>query len=1436
MKQAATSHHSNSNAKSTSPFSQKKGDGSLVSEINPPFFSSPTIIQNKLTVGQPNDTYEQEADAMADKMVQRLKEPMNDAPASAPGSPGIQAKCDACEKEEQVQQKEELTEEGKDKLQTKSIFESNDEAAVQTKPVEAQGTTASVPGVQAKCDSCEKEEQLQKKEEMTEEGKDKLQTKSIFESNEEAAVQTKPINPGMVQTKCAACEAASVKPSAKEEKIQEKEEPHKEEENLLQKKPVMESPRGPAIQAKAEPGTSTVNAPAASVVQAKLTVGQPDDQYEKEADAVADKVLQRNASEEVSIQRKAEPVAGAVTPLIQSKAGPEEKLQEKKEDKDKDPVEEIQKKPVADTISKVDTIQRSCRECEEGLIFRRASGMVQLAEEKAGDGSRESILAVAKAEIGKVEAKRDDGSGRRIGADRLLEYFNIAAPGVWPDSDIENSNGAIPAWCGIFSVYCHKKAGKDVGNWQMGTGVTAFNTLEQTDNPQPGDIGYIHEPYRHHCIIKEIRGDTVISIDGNSGVYSEVIENERPYSKYDLFFTAFGGSSGTVQRKEEKNEPVQTKPGSGSTEVSSSLEQQISSSKGGGSAMPDELRSNMETNFGTDFSSVRIHTDNSAVQMSKNLNAQAFTTGSDIYFNTGKYDPGSSSGQHLLAHELTHVVQQGEGRVSPKEISDNASSAPSIQKSDAPKDPATGKELIDHYTTLGFLDEEELGQDLAGRLPDKVALTNDVLNRLGDTDRDDVSYEITIALGSKLGSVQTDLRMRFVRELVGGTVSDDEEGAISQIWISFDTNRPEVAENNRDLWKKSLWESDQLTEFTAPERQAFKEDVKGLALEYLRQNENILFTDAQRYGIDLENQASVAATAPGYLEATLAMIPNIVKLRKFLEELKQIKVGYSPVSDCLFGDCRYPATFNPEYAPSIQPDGSEVPAWPKYEEVKSQYDRVSSVISAFANIYPLIYILIQQDRLEEVNNAGDATKAKEVIGEALRKTHEKVKESKEKITTADIEYYDLQLIQTQLFGNAAKNVYGVKFPWEKPYYEDIAKDELKAHEARQFWVDLGLSLLAAAALIAAPFTGGATAAFLVGFGVGIGAAQAGMSWEKYLDMSTAEDATVKDELAIVSKGQVDAQLLDAIISTVAVFLDVYGARAATASAKASKAALEVAEKELKEQLAAAARKQALKEAGKEAALTVGGAGVAIGMHELANDEPVPNFTATTEGRDVTLPPDVPDTSVPDVNKMVIQRAPGGSGGSPVGSSTPAKPLILTGPEFEMYIEKALLKGPIGEVPKMNFVMAGQYTGSGWGIDRIGIVFDDVTGTVSVYHFEMKFVSEGAKDFYTPHLGTPKSGTQTGAKWTENAIDGLLNSQHPSARAVKERLRRALKKIYATDSITIDMMSAFLKAELSNAPIRIMVPDYANLRTIYKQVAALVRWGRDVKAIKVALPK
>lgn len=130
-----------------------------------------------------------------------------------------------------------------------------------------------------------------------------------------------------------------------------------------------------------------------------------------------------------------------------------------------------------------------------------------------------------------------------------------------------------------------------------------------------------------------------------------------------------------IQTKEE--ESIQTKVSTTFTsKSSSSLEGNLQNSKGSGVPMDQETKNLMESAFGADFSNVRIHTNNNAVQMSNQLGAKAFTHGADIYFNEGNYDPGSKSGQHLLAHELTHTLQQGAATLQLKQS--DFSSAPEM--------------------------------------------------------------------------------------------------------------------------------------------------------------------------------------------------------------------------------------------------------------------------------------------------------------------------------------------------------------------------------------------------------------------------------------------------------------------------------------------------------------------------------------------------------------------------------------------------------------------------------------------------------------------------------------------------------------------------------------------------------------------------------------
>ncbi len=118
--------------------------------------------------------------------------------------------------------------------------------------------------------------------------------------------------------------------------------------------------------------------------------------------------------------------------------------------------------------------------------------------------------------------------------------------------------------------------------------------------------------------------------------------------------------------------------------VTPTIERNIQALQGGGQPLDDESRSFFESRMGADFSQVRIHTDDNAVQASRDINARAFTVGNDIAFNRGEYNPDDSEGQHLLAHELAHTIQQGAAEPINRKPLIQREAAPPTEETDEP--------------------------------------------------------------------------------------------------------------------------------------------------------------------------------------------------------------------------------------------------------------------------------------------------------------------------------------------------------------------------------------------------------------------------------------------------------------------------------------------------------------------------------------------------------------------------------------------------------------------------------------------------------------------------------------------------------------------------------------------------------------------------------
>lgn len=203
---------------------------------------------------------------------------------------------------------------------------------------------------------------------------------------------------------------------------------------------------------------------------------------------------------------------------------------------------------------------------------------------------------------------------------------------------------------------------------------------------EPGDI-YEQEADQVASEVLRMEEDEVQTKRAGAGVQRECAACAE---EQEMMAEATPPEEEMAQAKEE---PGQT------PEVSDDTQAAIDGMQGGGAPLDANTRDYMEPRFGHDFSQVRIHTDARASTAARSINALAFTVGNDIAFAPGQYQPGSASGRELLAHELTHTIQQSGGvqRVQRDEAPDaSAAPAPGADSSAAPAAP--GQPTIEELT------------------------------------------------------------------------------------------------------------------------------------------------------------------------------------------------------------------------------------------------------------------------------------------------------------------------------------------------------------------------------------------------------------------------------------------------------------------------------------------------------------------------------------------------------------------------------------------------------------------------------------------------------------------------------------------------------------------------------------------------------------------
>lgn len=174
--------------------------------------------------------------------------------------------------------------------------------------------------------------------------------------------------------------------------------------------------------------------------------------------------------------------------------------------------------------------------------------------------------------------------------------------------------------------------------------------------------------HRHHDDWDEVH-QQLIEVQQKNAVQKKSLAVSQPEDPDEIEADEIarkvaGGESATVHG----TGGILNRKGEGAAETSPEFQSKLDSSKGSGQSLPENVREEMESRMGADLSGVKIHTGGESHTMNEDVNAKAFAHGQDIYFREGEYNPASTSGKELLAHELVHTVQQGAGKVQAKKI------------------------------------------------------------------------------------------------------------------------------------------------------------------------------------------------------------------------------------------------------------------------------------------------------------------------------------------------------------------------------------------------------------------------------------------------------------------------------------------------------------------------------------------------------------------------------------------------------------------------------------------------------------------------------------------------------------------------------------------------------------------------------------------------
>ena len=357
------------------------------------------------------------------------------------------------------------------------------------------------------------------------------------------------------------------------------------------------------------------------ILQARLRAGTVGDKFEKEADSVADKVVANQNTKTVS---------QAPSPPVQTMKVQQGDLQKQEMPKEEEAVQKAEE----NIQTKIPTSGSS----DESSVQQNSNGQaittpIQAKKDPPGDE-----------ELQKMEEEEPQAKLKERSIQKMEEEEPQAK---LKDQSIQKMEEKEPV-----QAMTEEEPVQKMEEEEPVQAMTEEEPVQKMEEEEPVQAMTEEEP------VQKMEEEEA----------AQAMTEEEPVQKMEEEEPVQAMTEEEPVQKMEEEEPVQSMSSEEDVQKDSAsdngsnvsgIQKQLKSSKGGGRPMDRKTLNAMQDSFGADFSGVRIHTDAQAIAMNQAIGAHAFTNGNDIYFNKGKYNPNSNAGKHLLAHELTHTLQQG---------------------------------------------------------------------------------------------------------------------------------------------------------------------------------------------------------------------------------------------------------------------------------------------------------------------------------------------------------------------------------------------------------------------------------------------------------------------------------------------------------------------------------------------------------------------------------------------------------------------------------------------------------------------------------------------------------------------------------------------------------------------------------------------------------